>query len=100
MHPPGPRCPHANRPAVTPRPLTVAKVAVHALALTPLSLLGWRFWQVFSEADIDALGADPVAAIEHELGLWALRLLLVTLAITPLRQLTGQPLLLQFRRML
>ncbi|TYT23846.1 protein-methionine-sulfoxide reductase heme-binding subunit MsrQ [Luteimonas viscosa] len=85
---------------MTPRALTAAKVAVHALALTPLSLLGWRFWQVFSEADIDALGADPVAAIEHELGLWALRFLLITLAITPLRQLTGQPWLLQFRRML
>ncbi|WP_202844627.1 protein-methionine-sulfoxide reductase heme-binding subunit MsrQ [Luteimonas saliphila] len=85
---------------MTPRALTLAKTAVHALALTPVSLLGWRFWQVFSEADIDALGADPVAAIEHELGLWALRFLLITLAITPLRQLTGQPLLLQFRRML
>ncbi|HRN61089.1 MAG TPA: protein-methionine-sulfoxide reductase heme-binding subunit MsrQ [Luteimonas sp.] len=86
-----------------PRPhtsLLLAKTAVHALALTPLALLGWKFWQVFSEADIDALGADPVAAIEHELGLWALRLLLLTLAITPLRQLTGQPQLLRFRRML
>src|SRR5690606_40296635 len=39
-------------------------------------------------------------AIEHELGQWALRLLLLTLAVTPLRQLTGQPVLLQFRRML
>jgi len=48
----------------------------------------------------NALGADPVAAVEHETGLWALRLLLLTLAITPLRRLTGQPVLLQFRRML
>ncbi|MDH5833666.1 protein-methionine-sulfoxide reductase heme-binding subunit MsrQ [Luteimonas kalidii] len=83
-----------------PKPLIAAKAVVHALALTPLALLSWKFWQVFSERDIDALGADPVAAIEHELGLWALRLLLLTLAITPLRQLTGQPMLLQFRRML
>jgi sulfoxide reductase heme-binding subunit YedZ len=51
-------------------------------------------------ADIDALGAEPVTAIEHELGLWALRLLLVTLAITPLRVLSGQAVLLRFRRML
>ncbi len=53
-----------------------------------------------SGADIDALGADPVASIEHSLGLWALRFLLLTLAISPLRQLTGQPALLRLRRML
>ena len=80
--------------------MVAAKAVVHALALLPLALLGWRAWQVGSGADIDALGADPVAAIEHTLGLWALRLLLVTLAVTPLRQLLGQPLLLRFRRML
>ena len=81
-------------------PLPLARTAIHALALAPLALLAWRFWQVFSGADIDALGPDPVAAIEHELGQWALRLLLATLAITPLRQLTGQPVLLRFRRLL
>ena len=80
--------------------MVAAKAVVHALALLPLALLGWRAWQVGSGADIDALGADPVAAIEHTLGLWALRLLLITLAVTPLRQLLGQPLLLRFRRML
>ncbi|MEN1959642.1 protein-methionine-sulfoxide reductase heme-binding subunit MsrQ [Luteimonas sp. MJ246] len=80
--------------------MVAAKAAVHALALTPLALLGWQAWQVGSGADIDALGAEPVAAIEHELGLWALRLLLATLAVTPLRQLLQQPLLLRFRRML
>lgn len=80
--------------------LAAAKTLVHALALAPLALLAWQFWQVFSEADIDALGADPVAEVEHRLGLWALRLLLVALAVTPLRQVTGQPVLLRFRRML
>ena len=82
------------------RGLVAAKAAVHALALAPMALLGWRAWQVGSGADIDALGADPVAAIEHELGLWALRLLLLTLAVTPLRQLLAQPVLLRFRRLL
>ena len=82
------------------RGLVAAKAAVHALAVAPLALLGFKAWQIGSGADIDALGADPVAAIEHELGLWALRLLLLTLAVTPLRQLLGQPLLLRFRRML
>ena len=84
----------------TVRRIVLAKCLVHALALAPLAWLCTQFWRVYSAADIDALGADPVAAIEHFLGLWALRLLLVTLAITPLRQLTGQPVLLQFRRML
>ena len=83
-----------------PALLIAAKSALHALALLPLALLGWKVWQVFSGADIDALGADPVAAIEHELGQWALRLLLLTLAVSPLRQLTGQSVLLRFRRML
>ena len=80
--------------------MVAAKAALHALVLVPLVLLGWKAWQVGSGTDLDALGADPVAAIEHELGLWALRLLLATLAVTPLRQLTGQPQLLRFRRML
>lgn len=35
------------------------------------------------------LGANPVEAITHRTGDWALRFLLITLAVTPLRQLTG-----------
>jgi len=46
------------------------------------------------------LGANPVAAITDTLGLWALRLLLATLAVSPLRRLTGQPRWLLYRRML
>ncbi|MCC7248632.1 MAG: protein-methionine-sulfoxide reductase heme-binding subunit MsrQ [Lysobacter sp.] len=75
------------------------KALVHTLALAPLALLSWQAWTV-AKTGGDALGADPVAEIEHRLGLWALRLLLVTLAITPLRQLTGQAMLIRFRRML
>ncbi|MCD9032057.1 sulfoxide reductase heme-binding subunit YedZ [Luteimonas sp. Y-2-2-4F] len=80
--------------------MIAAKALAHALALAPLAWLAWRAWQVQSGADIDALGADPVALIEHTLGLWALRFLLLTLAVSPLRQLTGQPALLRFRRLL
>jgi len=79
--------------------IAAAKTLVHALALTPLAILGWQFWDVYS-SNSDALGADPVAEIEHRLGLWALRFLMLTLAVTPLRQLTGQPILVRFRRML
>lgn len=45
------------------------------------------------------LGVDPVKAIEHRLGLWALWLLIATLAITPLMKFAGLRLL-QFRRAL
>ncbi len=46
------------------------------------------------------LGANPVAAITDTLGLWALRLLVATLALTPLRYLTGSSDWLRYRRML
>lgn len=77
-----------------------AKALVHALAIAPLAVLLWQAWQVASGTDIDALGADPVAEIEHRTGIWALRLLLATLAVTPLRQISGRAGVLRFRRML
>ncbi|MFC5568817.1 protein-methionine-sulfoxide reductase heme-binding subunit MsrQ [Lysobacter yangpyeongensis] len=85
--------------ARTSRGIIAAKTLVHLLALTPAAILGW---QIRAEAltGSGGLGADPVAEIEHRLGLWALRLLMITLAITPLRQLTHQPVLVRFRRLL
>jgi sulfoxide reductase heme-binding subunit YedZ len=83
----------------TPRGVVIAKVALHALALMPATWLAWQVWTI-AKTGSNALGADPVAEIEHFLGLWALRLLMLTLAITPLRQLTGQAVLVRFRRML
>jgi sulfoxide reductase heme-binding subunit YedZ len=79
--------------------LVAAKALLHAAALTPLAILASQFWEVWRTGN-DALGADPVAEIEHRLGLWALRLLMATLAITPLRQLSGRNELIRFRRML
>lgn len=81
------------------RSLILPKTAVHLLALTPLAILLWQMWATVT-AGSNALGADPVAEIEHRLGLWALRFLMITLAITPLRQLTGWNVLVRFRRML
>ena len=46
------------------------------------------------------LGADPIAALTHGTGEWALRLLVATLAITPLRLISGGNWLLRLRRML
>ena len=69
------------------------KTLVHLLALTPLSLL--MIGVVKGE-----LGADPQDVILHTTGLWALRFLLVTLAVTPVRILTGFSKVVLFRRML
>ena len=76
-----------------------AKALVHLLALAPAA---WLAWRIRSEILLGsgALGADPVAEIEHVLGLWAIRLLMVALAVTPLRQITGRAVLLRFRRLL
>ncbi len=46
------------------------------------------------------LGADPVEAITHTTGLWSLRFLLLTLAITPLKCWTGWLWLMRLRRTL
>lgn len=97
------RQPDANAGRKSRRPASTGVIAtkalVHVLALTPAALLGW---QIRAEAltGSGGLGADPVAEIEHRLGIWALRLLVLTLAITPLRQALQQPALVRFRRML
>lgn len=63
----------------------------------PLGLLpaAWFFWLALT----GALGPDPVKALEHLYGQTALQLLIATLAVTPLRRLTGLSLL-RFRRAL
>lgn len=47
-----------------------------------------------------SLGANPIEALLHRLGIWGLNFLLLTLAITPLRFVSGWSWLLRFRRML
>jgi methionine sulfoxide reductase heme-binding subunit len=47
-----------------------------------------------------SLGADPVKLILHTTGTWALRFLVATLLVTPLKDLTGSLTWLRFRRML
>jgi len=46
------------------------------------------------------LGPNPIEFITHYTGDWTLRLLLITLAVTPLRDLLNRPQLTRFRRML
>lgn len=45
------------------------------------------------------LGANPIEEIMDRFGNWSLRFILITLAITPLRRLTGRNWLTRFRRM-
>lgn len=66
----------------------------------PVYVLGcvppvWLFYQGVT----GALGVDPVKVMEHQMGVWALQLLLVGLCITPLMRLARINLL-KFRRAL
>ena len=63
------------------------------LALVPLAFLVYR-------ALNNDLGANPIETINRYTGDWVLRFLLITLAVTPLRRLTGWNRLLRYRRML
>ena len=46
------------------------------------------------------LGVNPAETIQLETGRWALKFLLLSLAITPVRRITGWNILIQYRRML
>ena len=70
-----------------------AKPLVFALCLLPLSWLLYRVVQ-------DQLGANPQEALIRATGDWALRFLVIVLAVTPLRELSGLSALALYRRML
>lgn len=69
------------------------KALVFVASLMPLAVL-------VAGALGNSLGANPIETIIRTLGDWALRFLLITLTITPLRGLTGWRALVQLRRML
>jgi sulfoxide reductase heme-binding subunit YedZ len=83
--------PPAARTGVGPDRLL--KPAAFALGLAPLGLLVWY-------ALTDRLGANPIEATTRHLGWWGLTLLLASLAVTPLRRLTGWHRLIRIRRTL
>ena len=68
-------------------------MAVFTACLVPLGYIAWKFWR-------DKLGANPIRELEIETGLWTLRLLAVTLAVTPVRRALGWNWLAKYRRML
>jgi methionine sulfoxide reductase heme-binding subunit len=76
----------------TPQQISRIKFTLFVLSLIPLAWLGLRGWQ-------DDLGANPIELSQRYLGTWTLNFLLLTLAVTPLRRLTGWHWLIRLRRM-
>jgi methionine sulfoxide reductase heme-binding subunit len=83
------------------RPARAKPLLLHAAAkplLFAACLLPFA-WLLYG-AIANTLGANPAEALIRSSGDWTLRFLCITLAVTPLRQWTGQPALARFRRML
>jgi len=68
------------------------KAALFLAGLIPLIRLGWYGYS-------SQLGANPIEFITRSLGTWTLVFLLITLSITPLRNLSGWSWLIKLRRM-
>ena len=74
---------------------TIRFVLKPAVFLASLGPAGWLVWAALT----GNLSANPLSDLTLETGTWALRFLCITLAITPLRQLTGWNWTIKFRRM-
>jgi sulfoxide reductase heme-binding subunit YedZ len=70
-----------------------AKPLVFVLALAPFLWLAFR-------ALTGRLSVNPIEDITLTTGIWTLRMLVITLAVTPVRRITGWNRLIQYRRML
>jgi methionine sulfoxide reductase heme-binding subunit len=75
------------------KPIVLLKRIIFAAALIPAALL------VFDAFQGD-LTANPIEYITHTTGDWAIRFLVITLAVTPMRRITGWNPVIQLRRML
>ncbi len=74
-------------------PTKKLKFLAHAIAALPLALM-------INDTVYNDLGADPIRTLTLRTGWWALVFLLLSLAMTPLRKLTGISEWLHYRRML
>lgn len=74
-------------------------VALVVLAAVPAL---WYAWAIYSDFLLGTryLGSDPIKAAEHAYGAWTLRLLFASLAITPMRRISGWNWLAKHRRTL
>jgi sulfoxide reductase heme-binding subunit YedZ len=78
------------------------KALVFVLCCVPLGVLLWDAFHngLAGFPDNMDFGANPIEFITHRTGDWTIRFIVITLAITPLRQILRQPQLIRFRRML
>lgn len=74
-------------------PIRFLKLAVFLASLAPLA---WLVWQAL----YGYLGVNPIETVNRFLGDWALRFLLLALAVTPLRLATGWAPVARLRRMM
>lgn len=78
----------------------VLKPAVWLLCLLPFLHLLWdTFSPLLSPAFTGGLGVNPLENVTDRTGNWAIRFLLISLALRPLRQVTKLGVFLRFRRM-
>lgn len=75
------------------RRIRLLKAGVWVLGLFPLARVAW-----WLRGGPYGLGANPIERVLHHSGWWTLALLLVTLAVTPVRRLTGRNELIKLRR--
>ena len=90
-------------PDTAPRPVAPRRRSplLHPAAKPLLFVAGLLpFAWLFYGALMNTLGANPAEALIRSTGDWTLRLLCITLAVTPLRVIAHQPALARFRRML
>ena len=87
---------HSRTDPHAPRWLGLLKVLAFIACLLPAAGLVWNV----SQGTLDSQVADPAEFATRTLGDWAFRLLLLTLAVSPLRRLTGWHWLIRLRRML
>jgi methionine sulfoxide reductase heme-binding subunit len=76
------------------------KPLVFAFCCIPASLLFWNVYKVVrGDEGLTDLGADPIRELEIRTGLWTIRFLAITLAVTPVRRIFGIGALAKYRRM-
>jgi sulfoxide reductase heme-binding subunit YedZ len=75
------------------KPIVLLKRIIFAAALIPVAAL-------VLDAFRGDLTANPIEYITHATGDWAIRFLVITLAVTPIRRITGWNPIIQLRRML
>jgi len=77
---------------LTVRTIRLVKALVFLACLGPAAWLTWA-------GVTGNLSANPLSDITNETGVWTLRFLCITLAVTPLRRMTGWNWVIRFRRM-